>query len=312
VLGGFVGLLALDRAALPFVESEALCEHEMTRRSIFALVGIGFVVGGAAGVVAQRAGLIGGFVRACQALAASQAGKIARIDPPSGRKVFTLIAFGQSNAASHGEPRGRAGAGTYALSSDGFYPCEDPLPGASGVGGSVWTRWAALRRDSHPEEGVVVGCVAQGSSRVDDWIRGGIHGGRIAEVIRCAKAAGLEPSAIVWHQGETESWMPAADGDAYAANLRKVISEVRSLGVTAPIFVCLATRDAHGTVNETIRRAQASVWDGKEMVFAGVDTDSLGQEFRTDNVHFNERGLLRFAELLQRAISARSDRAAVE
>lgn len=56
---------------------------------------------------------------------------------PEVTNSFVILALGQSNAANHGRPRGRAGAGTYAFAADGFFACEDPLPGASGSGGSV-------------------------------------------------------------------------------------------------------------------------------------------------------------------------------
>ena len=54
------------------------------------------------------------------------------------------IAAGQSNAAKHGTPRARSGDGTFALAASGIYPLADPLPGSSGSGGSLWSRWSAL------------------------------------------------------------------------------------------------------------------------------------------------------------------------
>lgn len=85
---------------------------------------------------------------------------------------------------------------------------------------------------------------------------------------------------------------------------------MRALGITAPIYVCLTSRDGQGVINPAIRQAQASVWNSRGGVFAGPDTDSLGDAFRSDGVHFNARGLEAFAVLLQRAMAQPSDRRA--
>ena len=82
------------------------------------------------------------------------------------------------------------------------------------------------------------------------------------------------------------------------------------MGVYAPIFVCLTSRDGQGVINPAIRQAQASVWNSQDRVFAGADTDSLGDAFRSDGVHFNGRGLEAFAALLQEAMHAPSDQQA--
>jgi hypothetical protein len=59
-------------------------------------------------------------------------------------------------------------------------------------------------------------------------------------------------------------------------------------------------------INPAIRKAQASVWNIQERVFAGADTDSLVHAFRSDGVHFNAQGLEAFAALLKRAMDTPS------
>lgn len=260
-----------------------------------------------AGVQAHRSGAIGDVA----ALLSPEPGASSPLSTsPYWRDPFVLIAVGQSNAANHGRPRGRSGVGTYAIAVSGLYPMEDPLPGASGLGGSPWTRWAALRRLANPSSEVVVGAIAEGSSRVTDWIGGGAHANRLPRLVAELRRQGLEVNSVVWHQGETEAWS-GADANAYAADLLRWISSVRQLGITAPIFVCLTSRDSEGVVNPAIRGAQASMWDRSRKVFAGVDTDSLGSKYRSDGVHFNERGLEAFATLMQQAMDAPSDKHAV-
>ena len=228
---------------------------------------------------------------------------------PSWRDPFVLIVVGQINAGNRGRPRARAGSGTYAISVDGLIRLEDPLPGASGSGGSPWPYWASLRQASHPHAQIIVGAIAQSSSAVADWTAGGTHAQRLPQLLVGLRQQGLQPDAVLWHQGETEAWSNT-DPATYAANLRSWLASVRALGINAPIYVSLTSRDRQGVINPGIRLAQASVWSRQENVFAGPDTDSLDSDFRSDGVHFNQSGLEAFACLLEQAMTLRSDRRA--
>jgi lysophospholipase L1-like esterase len=231
------------------------------------------------------------------------------IAPPTWREPFVLVVAGQSNAANHGHPRARASSGTYAISVNGLFRLEDPLPGASGPGGSPWPHWAAQRQLVQPGRQVVVAAIAQGSSAVTDWIDAGVHAQRLPRLQAALRLEGLEVDAVLWHQGETEAWS-GADPSTYATALRRWIASVRALGITAPIYVCLTSRDSQGVINPAIRQAQASVWNRAAGVFAGPDTDSLGSAYRSDGVHFNQQGLEAVASLLERAMASPSDRQA--
>lgn len=258
-----------------------------------------------AGIALQRSGLPAAFWRTL----APPPKAVPLAEPVVWSDPFVLIAVGQSNAANHGLPRGRAGSGSYALSAKGVLRLEDPLPGASGPGGSPWPHWAALQQRARPGSQVVVAAIAQGSSAVADWIAGGVHAQRLPAVLKALRSQQLAADSVVWHQGETEAWS-SDDAAAYEANLRRWIASVRALGINAPIYVCLTSRDGQGVINPAIRQAQASVWNSQERVFAGADTDSLGDAFRSDGVHFNARGLEAFAKLLLLAMEAPSSQRA--
>jgi lysophospholipase L1-like esterase len=145
---------------------------------------------------------------------------------------------------------------------------------------------------------VVVAAIAQGSSAVADWIQGGVHAQRLPVVLKALRSKQLAVDTMVWDQSETEAWT-GGDAATYAANLRRWIASVRALGINAPIYVCLTSRDDQGVINPAIRQAQASVWNSQGRVYAGPETDSLGDAFRSDGVHFNERGLEAFAAGLE-------------
>jgi hypothetical protein len=225
------------------------------------------------------------------------------IPPPRSAQKYTFLVMGQSNVANHGSVKSKAGKGTFAADAKAFYALADPLPGASGQGGSVWPRFAALQKRKNPGKDVVIATVAQGSSSISQWVPGSVHFQKAAQTILFLSEQGCPVDAIIWHQGETESWESAADGGAYAEALGAIIHELRTLPYQGPIFVCQTSRDEHGILNETIRQAQCSLWDPRVKIYAGVDTDTLGAPFRSDGVHFNEEGLSHFAELLTRAVA---------
>ena len=80
------------------------------------------------GALSQRSGLLSGLIPKPPSIAADRQ-PLREI--PAWKQPFVLIAAGQSNAANHGTPPARSGAGTYALAASGIYPLADPLPGAS-------------------------------------------------------------------------------------------------------------------------------------------------------------------------------------
>lgn len=263
-----------------------------------------------AGVAFQRSVGIG----AVRSWLSSDDAKVKPVDPGQlkNETTFCILAFGQSNAANHGLPKARVGQGIYSFNDGVFFPASDPLPGASGTGGSVWTRLGPRLRTNPENQSLVIACVAQGSSSVVSWRPSGENFKRVRNAVNGLGAAGLRVDLVIWHQGETESWTSETDGVAYQNSLSSVIVGVRQLGVSAPVLVCKTSRDGKGVVNESVRLAQASVCNPNKGVFPGPDTDALGSEFRHDGVHWNGRGLDAFAIALEETItrsnwSARSD-----
>jgi hypothetical protein len=82
-----------------------------------------------------------------------------------------------------------------------------------------------------------------------------------------------------------------------------MVAGLRSLGVTAPLFVAQSTICC-GPRNDVIREAQRSVIDPAQAIFPGPDTDALGFEHRWDDCHFSTSGLRRAAELWLEALTA--------
>ena len=87
--------------------------------------------------------------------------------------------------------------------------------------------------------------------------------------------------------------------------LSDMISSIRAHGVTAPIYVSLASRCGQAEPNPDVRQAQADVVSIADGIRRGPDTDSLRGAFRLqDNCHFSDEGLEQFALLWLEALQA--------
>jgi len=266
-------------------------------RCVLSLAKIGLLVCVfGAGVLVTKQGIFGKIQR----LINSEPPLIS-IERPSGLNddnTYCVVVAGQSNAASHGLPRGRAGNGCFALTVSGWFAGEDPWPGSSGNGGSVWSRLAPQIRNSGMADHVVVGCVAAGSCRIDDWVSGGKLKGKLDELAQAYRNENLTVDAVIWHQGETESWQWTADPIDYRQQLSSLVDRCQIQFPEAVIVICQTSRDVEGVVHPGIRLAQQVVCDGRDRVIAGPDTDALDETYRHDGVHWNEKGMECFATLL--------------
>lgn len=220
--------------------------------------------------------------------------------------TFSILSLGQSNVANHGESRGSAGPSVYCLHAGSFSQAIDPLPGASGNGGSVWTRLAPLLLRKPGISSVVISSVAQSGSGIDTWLPAGVNHPRATAAIQDFKDKSLQIDAVVWHQGETEAWGNSTLEESYRRQLEGVIASLRAEGITAPVYVCQTSRDLAGVSNSAIRLAQSSVWNSELRIYAGADTDSLGPDFRWDGIHLNDAGLEKFSEILETAMDSKS------
>lgn len=224
-------------------------------------------------------------------------------DPDCG--VFLVC--GQSNAANHGE---RIYAPKHAVYSFDFlrFRCvraDDPLGGASGNGGSIWSRLGDLMVERGIFRSVLFVPIAFGGSFVTDWIPDGSkHARTTLALSRLTKALGHLPlpfSAVLWQQGEAEANHTAMPAATYQAHLRDVVADLRSRGVFAPVFVAAATyceAGPHPFDNAAqIRDAQLTVADPSAGFFPGPDVDAITADGRYDRCHLSEAGLQRCAEL---------------
>jgi hypothetical protein len=232
-------------------------------------------------------------------------------DPDCG--VFLLL--GQSNAVDHGE---RSYAPKHAVYSFDFLRCccvraNDPLGGASGNGGSIWSRLGDLLVERGVFRSAVFVPIAAGGSFIADLTPGGgKHGRTTLALSRITKALGhvtLPFSAVLWQHGEAEANHTTMSAATYRAHLRDIAADLRSRNVFAPIFVARATyceAGSHPFDNAAhIRQAQLGMTDPSIGFLPGPDVDTIAADGRYDGCHLSEAGLQRCAELWFEVLASR-------
>jgi hypothetical protein len=213
------------------------------------------------------------------------------------RAPLVLVALGQSNAGNHGTRRGTSTQGV--LWHEGrCYAIADPLAGATGSGGSIWSRLAA--GIGSPD--VVLVVLAVDATSIADWKGSGALAARLTAVLDDLRRQQLTVSAILWQQGEADARRNIAR-DEYMRELTALVRRLRNNGVAAPILVARSTR-CRNDGSAAIREAVATVSAREPGVLAGADVDSLDNTARADGCHLNEAGLQRAATLWLDALRA--------
>jgi Carbohydrate esterase, sialic acid-specific acetylesterase len=229
-----------------------------------------------------------------------------------------ILAFGQSNAASHGGISFNPTGPVYSFNFyDGHcYHAADPLLATTydPDRGSVWTRLGQLLVDRHAFDAVLLAPIAVGGSFVAQWKPGGENNPRINVTIEQLRRHGIEITHMVWAQGEAEAAFKP-DKVAYKTDFEAMLVGIRQLGVSAPIYVAISTlchspemfehpkrvsageRAKLQRGQDEIRQAQHELINPAAGIFAGPDTDMLGLDLRRDECHFSDEGLDRAAEL---------------
>jgi hypothetical protein len=104
-----------------------------------------FAIGVLSGILFQKYYSVGQLLKAVEVRDKTLArSPIQRTEVPissvhSGRIMVALV-FGQSNSANSGETPYKSRQGVYNFYKGKLYRAQDPLLGATGDGGSVWTR----------------------------------------------------------------------------------------------------------------------------------------------------------------------------
>ncbi|HOT46096.1 MAG TPA: sialate O-acetylesterase [Spirochaetota bacterium] len=211
-----------------------------------------------------------------------------------GGRTMVALAFGQSNSGNHGETLYTPKKAVFNFFNGRCYRAADPLLGATGDGGSVWTRLGDLLIGRGLYDRVVIIPIGVGTTTIDQWTTGGYLHRRIVKAIEQSRACGLEITHLFWVQGGSE---PRTRGDRanrehYKKCFRDMLGSIRDKGVKAPVYLGIATYTDTGPIPD-IEDALRGLADPGKKIYVGADNDILYEdpENHWERVHLSHRGL---------------------
>jgi hypothetical protein len=224
--------------------------------------------------------------------------------------TVVLLVLGQSNAANAGSEKYTSPcAQTQSFYNGNVYPLADPLQGSNGDGGSVWSRLGQQLVENNFAAHVIVAPAAVGGTRIEQWIPGGDLNHLITETISSLQSKHLKITHVLWHQGESNhaalntSLSPTQNAQLYQQNFHLLVQQLRALGVDAPVFPAMTSRCGPTPSDTALIAAQRKLANDSLGIYNGPNTDILGNEYRSDNCHFNALGLKTHAVLWVAALA---------
>jgi hypothetical protein len=205
--------------------------------------------------------------------------------------LLVVFAVGQSIASNFGSTPYTPGPQVFSFYNGRCFPGRDPLPGADGQGGSIWSRLGDLLIQKGYAKSVLIVAVGAASSSVSDWVPGAKYYPRLVDATNSMREAGFQPGLVVWHQGSTDQKM---EPQQYRNLLREFVLSFAFLGIRlgqpGRLLIATHTRCKSDAVPE-LQAAQASLVDHAVYIYAGPNMDTLGDELKYDRCHYNEAGL---------------------
>ncbi|MDI1233208.1 MAG: sialate O-acetylesterase [bacterium] len=211
-----------------------------------------------------------------------------------------ILALGQSNAANSGGEYYTVRHNVLNFYEGTLYKAEEPLIGASGDGGCVWTMLADKLIDSGWCKKVVIITIAQDGSTMDRWANGDLNI-KLKNTLTDLNAHQIQPTWVFWHQGESDNGYSHKN---YKRDLFKVVADIKAANIKAPFYCSVATycigvldKQPHGLDFE-LQAIQRDFIKSNANVLEGPFTDSLIYAFqRHDTQHFSYYGNQQYAQL---------------
>ena len=207
--------------------------------------------------------------------------------------VLVLVPMGQSNAANSisGLYNDLKDERILNFFSGSCFIAKDPLIGNGGIHGSIWSLLALAILQESRWQNIVIAPMAVGSSSIAQWVPGGYLFPMAKMRIHELAQTGFRNVAFLWHQGEIDRLDQGGNEADYRAHLREVIALTKSAYPKSAFFVSIATKcGIESEPDPEIQQAQRSAINPSEGVYAGANTDLLGNDFRSDGCHFNAEG----------------------
>lgn len=213
------------------------------------------------------------------------------------QKPIVILALGQSNAANHGA-RGIDADVPVAMIADGkCIMALDPLPGGTGLGGSIWYRLPRHFAKLKPRQLIVMSVLAVDATSINEWTNEkSLLRERLSQQLKSMQAVGMAPKFVLWQQGETDASNRTSQAD-YSAGLDKLAGILDQEKINAPLVLALSTV-CRSEPNALIRAAIEEKVASNPRFQLGPDTDyDIHEGLRSKKCHFSAEGLNRAAQL---------------
>ena len=157
---------------------------------------------------------------------------------------------------------------------------------------------------------VMIVPIGIGGTELARWVPGGDLHARVEKTVAQLTRAGIRPTHVLWHQGESDVHADTPT-EQYVAQFGALAASLAEQGIDAPVFPAVAThcyfedaqRIEYADSAERIRLAQSSLAERIPNVRPGPDTDTIsGVDFRHDGCHFTHKGIDAHARLWARAL----------
>jgi len=220
--------------------------------------------------------------------------------PQQTDRTAVLLLIGQSNAGNHAGQRFHSEHGDAVVNFfDGqCYVAASPLLGSDGISGEYWTQLGNLLLDRGSFDRVVLAPAAITGSEVSRWAPGGDLNGAMIDTVSQLQQRGYRVTHVLWVQGEID-YVKRTNENDYRDRFGSLVSSLRSHGVTAPVYVAIATKclgKSNGgtrfhSADNPVARAQLALPDPGANLRSGVNSDALLDDWdRYDDCHFGASG----------------------
>jgi len=203
-------------------------------------------------------------------------------------KTIVAFVFGQSNSANSGGERFQANSdNVFNYFDNHYYIASDPLLGASGNAGSMWTITANKLIQKKIADKVILIAAGIGGTSIKQWRNGGDLNGMLDNRLKEAKENHIHITHFFWHQGESDNGTYESE---YKNGLTEVIQLTQHYYPDAKFFVSQASAHCPNTSSDTILKSQREITKLNN-VFMGPNTDLISANDRWDGCHLSGRGV---------------------
>jgi hypothetical protein len=203
-------------------------------------------------------------------------------------KTIVAFVFGQSNSANgEGERFQANGETVFNYFDNHYYIASDPLLGATGTAGSMWTITANKLIEKKIADKVILIAAGVGGTSVKQWRNGGDLNKMLEMRLKETQKNHINITHFLWHQGESDNGTYESE---YENGLTEVIKLTQHYYPSAKFFVSQASAHCPNTSSDAILRSQRDVTK-LENVFLGPNTDLIDAIDRWDGCHLSGRGV---------------------